>query len=71
MVKIRLKREGTKDRPYYRLVVADNRAPVDGRFIEMLGSYDPLKDSDNFRLDLAKVDSWLAKGASPPTRPAR
>lgn len=65
MVKIRLRREGTKDRPYYRMVVADSRARKDGRFIEIVGNYDPLKDGDNYRIDLEKVDGWLAKGAQP------
>ena len=65
MVKIRLRREGTKDRPYYRLVVADGRARKDGRFIEIVGNYDPLKETDNFKVDLEKVDSWIAKGAQP------
>jgi small subunit ribosomal protein S16 len=65
MVKIRLRREGTKDRPYYRMVVADSRARKDGRFIEIVGKYDPLVDGDNYKIDLAKVDSWLAKGAQP------
>ena len=65
MVKSRLRREGTKDRPYYRMVVADSRARKDGRFIEIVGKYDPLVDGDNYKIDLAKVDSWLAKGAQP------
>ena len=65
MVKIRLRREGTKDRPYYRMVVADSRARKDGRFIEIVGKYDPLVDGENFKIDLAKVDGWIAKGAQP------
>ncbi|MCB1077869.1 MAG: 30S ribosomal protein S16 [Verrucomicrobiae bacterium] len=65
MVKIRLRREGTKDRPYYRMVVADSRARKDGRFIEIVGNYDPLQDGDNYRIDLEKVDAWIAKGAQP------
>ena len=65
MVKIRLRREGTKDRPYYRVVVADSRARKDGRFIEIVGNYDPLKDGDNYRIDLEKIEGWLAKGAQP------
>ncbi|MBL9153036.1 MAG: 30S ribosomal protein S16 [Verrucomicrobiales bacterium] len=65
MVKIRLRREGTKDRPYYRVVVADSRARKDGRFIEIVGNYDPLKDGDNYRLDLEKIEGWLSKGAQP------
>ena len=62
-VAIRLRREGSKDRPFYRIVVADSRKRRDGRFIEMVGTYDPMKKSDNSVLDLAKVDAWLGKGA--------
>ncbi len=66
MVKIRLRREGTKDRPYYRIVVADSRARKEGRFIEIVGNYDPMKDGEgNCNLDLEKVDEWLGKGAQP------
>ena len=63
-VAIRLRREGSKNRPFYRIVVADSRKRRDGRFIEMIGTYDPLKKSDdNAVIDLAKVDAWLGKGA--------
>ena len=63
-VAIRLRREGSKDRPFYRIVVADSRKRRDGRFIEMVGTYDPMKKGDdNSVLDLAKVDAWLGKGA--------
>ena len=63
-VAIRLRREGTKNRPFYRIVVADSRKRRDGRFIEMIGTYDPLKKSDdNSVIDLAKVDAWIGKGA--------
>ncbi len=66
MVKIRLRREGTKDRPYYRIIVADGRARREGAFIEQLGTYDPLVDkSPNFNIDLAKADAWIGKGAQP------
>lgn len=65
MVKIRLRREGTKDRPYYKIVVADSRARKEGRYIEVVGNYDPMKDSENCNLDLEKVDGWLGKGAQP------
>ena len=65
MVKIRLRREGGKDRPYYRVVVADSRSPKDGRYIEAVGTYDPMKESDNVSIDLEKVDGWIAKGAQP------
>lgn len=63
-VAIRLRREGQKNRPFYRIVVADSRKRRDGRFIEMIGTYDPLKKGDdNSLIDLAKVDAWLGKGA--------
>ena len=62
-VAIRLRREGSKDRPFYRIVVADSRNRRDGRFIEMVGTYDPLKKSNNSVLDLPKVEAWLGKGA--------
>lgn len=62
-VAIRLRREGSKDRPFYRIVVADSRSRRDGRFIEMVGTYDPMKQGDNSVLDLPKVDAWLGKGA--------
>ncbi|MCB1229945.1 MAG: 30S ribosomal protein S16 [Verrucomicrobiae bacterium] len=66
MVKIRLRREGTKDRPYYKIVVADSRARKEGPYIEVVGSYDPMKDGEgNYSVDLEKVDSWLGKGAKP------
>ncbi|RYD36802.1 MAG: 30S ribosomal protein S16 [Verrucomicrobiaceae bacterium] len=66
MVAIRLRREGSKDRPYYRIVVTDSRARRDGPFIEQVGTYDPMQNSGtNYRVDLSKVDSWLSKGAQP------
>ena len=65
MVKIRLKREGAKDRPYYRVVVTDSRSPKEGRFIEAVGTYDPMQEADNFVIDLEKVDEWIGKGAQP------
>lgn len=67
-VKIRLSRGGSKKRPYYRIVAADVRAPRDGRFIERLGSYNPMlpKDhADRFIVDADKVKAWIAKGAKP------
>jgi small subunit ribosomal protein S16 len=63
-VAIRLRREGQKNRPFYRIVVADSRKRRDGAFIEMIGTYDPLKKGDdNSLIDLAKVDAWIGKGA--------
>ncbi len=64
-VKIRLKRIGTHKKPYYRVVVADERSPRDGRFIEMIGVYDPLKQEGGTKVDEAKALGWLKKGAVP------
>ena len=64
-VKIRLKRVGAKNKPVFRFVVADGRSPRDGRFIEELGTYWPLKQTDNFTLDLERAKYWLSKGAQP------
>ena len=65
MVRIRLRREGAKNRPYYRIVVANQRSPRDGRFIEQIGTYDPKQPGENFNLDLAKAEDWISKGAQP------
>ena len=62
-VKIRLKRMGAKKKPFYRIVVADSRSPRDGRFIEEIGTYDPLKDPAEIKVDGEKVKSWIANGA--------
>lgn len=64
-VSIRLRREGTTKRPFYRIAVADQRSPRDGRFIELIGTYDPKKTGDNFTLDLARADYWVGVGAQP------
>lgn len=63
--KIRLTRMGAKKRPFYRLVVADSRAPRDGRFVEILGHYDPLADPAEVVVDKEKAAMWLARGAQP------
>ena len=65
MVKIRLQRFGTHKSPYYRVVVADSRSPRDGRFIENIGYYHPLSDSDKLRIDEERALAWLSKGAQP------
>ena len=65
MVKIRLRRMGAKQHPFYRLVVADSRSPRDGRFIEHLGYYDPMKDPVEVKIDVDKVKRWLRQGAQP------
>jgi small subunit ribosomal protein S16 len=73
-IKIRLARGGSKKRPFYRIVAADSRMPRDGRFIEKLGSYNPLlpKDSeDRVKMDVERVQEWIAKGAQPTDRIAR
>ena len=62
-VKIRMKRVGTKNTPVFRIVVADNRSPRDGKCIEELGTYQPLKKGDNFTIKLERADYWLSKGA--------
>ena len=64
-VKIRLKRMGAKKKPFYRIVVADSRSPRDGRFIEEIGTYDPLKEPAEIIVDGEKVKSWIANGAQP------
>ncbi len=70
-VKIRLARHGAKKAPYYRVVVADSRSPRDGRFIEEVGRYNPCTDPAMVKLDLDKVDEWLANGAQPTDTVAR
>ena len=70
-VRIRLSRGGSKKRPFYRIVVADQRAPRDGRFIEKLGSYNPMLPQDHAErlvVDAEKVKAWIAKGAQPTDR---
>lgn len=64
-VKIRLKRMGSKKRPFYRIVVADSRSPRDGRFIENVGTYNPLLESDKVTLEEESIMSWLQNGAQP------
>ena len=63
-VRLRLTRKGAKKRPYYRLIAADSEAPRDGRFLEILGSYDPMKDPAEIKLNREKVSQWLEKGAT-------
>jgi small subunit ribosomal protein S16 len=64
-VKIRLKRIGAKNSPVYRVVVADGRSPRDGKFIEEIGTYQPLKKDVNFQVDVERADYWISKGAKP------
>ncbi len=64
-VKIRMKRLGAKKRPFYRIVVADSRAPRNGRFIEEIGFYDPISRPRQFRVNADKAKEWIANGAKP------
>lgn len=64
-VKIRMRRMGSKRKPFYRIVVADSRMPRDGRFIEEVGYYNPLTNPDEVRLEEDKIFEWLEKGAQP------
>lgn len=65
MVKIRLKRQGAKKAPFYRVVVADSRAPRDGRNIEEIGIYDPLATPATVKIDMERAKYWIANGAQP------
>lgn len=65
MVKIRLRRDGAKKSPYYTLVVADSRFPADGRFIEKVGTYNPMDASGKIEIDQEKVLKWIKNGAKP------
>ena len=64
-VVLRMTRRGAKKKPIYRIVAADSRSPRDGKFLEMVGTYDPLKSENNIRVDAEKVTSWIKKGAKP------
>lgn len=65
MVRIRLTRRGAKKKPFYRVIAADQRARRDGRFIEQLGYYDPMRSPKVVKLDLDRIDHWISKGAQP------
>lgn len=64
-VSIRLRREGTKNRPYYKVVVADGRSPRDGKFIEIIGTYDPKVEGENSTLKIDRAEHWISRGAQP------
>ena len=64
-VSIRLRKEGAKNRPYYRIVVADSRSPRDGKFIEIIGTYDPKQTGQNSSFSVERVEYWISKGAQP------
>jgi small subunit ribosomal protein S16 len=73
-LKIRLARGGAKKRPYYRIVIADSRSPRDGRFIEIVGSHDPLQPKGSearVKLDVERIQHWMSKGAQPTDRVLR
>ena len=71
MVKLRLRRVGTKNKPMYRVVVADSRSPRDGAFIDIIGHYDPVADPEAFAIDEEKALKWLRQGAQPTDTVAR
>lgn len=64
-VSIRLRREGSLNNPYYKIVVADQRSPRDGKFIEIIGNYDPKKAGENSKIDISRAEYWIGKGAQP------
>jgi len=68
MVKIRLARGGTKKKPYYRVVVADQRCKRDGRYLEHIGFYNPMVSENRFGIDEERVNHWLSEGAQPTER---
>lgn len=67
MVKLRMRRTGCTNHATYRIVAADERSPRDGKFLEILGWYDTHMKDENFKIDVARVDYWLSKGAKPST----
>ena len=64
-VSIRLRREGSLNNPYYKVVVADQRSPRDGKFIEIVGNYDPKLPGENANVDISRIDYWIKNGAQP------
>lgn len=71
MVKIRLTRLGVKKKPFYRVIVADSRARRDGPFIEIIGTYDPMKEPSEIKINMEKVNHWVGRGAQPTARVKR
>jgi small subunit ribosomal protein S16 len=65
MVRIRLRRMGSKGKPFYRIIVADQRAPRDGRYLDLIGTYDPLQDPPEISIDEDKIAKWIGNGAQP------
>jgi small subunit ribosomal protein S16 len=66
-VRIRLTRQGRKKKPFYRIIVADGESPRDGKFLDILGTYDPLQDPAIVKIDQEKLNTWLGQGALPST----
>lgn len=64
-VAIRLRREGARNHPFYRIAVADQRSPRDGKFIELIGYYDPKQAGDNYKINLSRAEYWISVGARP------
>jgi small subunit ribosomal protein S16 len=64
-VSIRLRREGNLNKPYFKVVVADQRSPRDGKFIEIVGNYDPKLAGENANVDISRIDYWIQNGAQP------
>ncbi len=71
MLKIRLQRSGRKKRANYRVVVAEHSAPIQGRYVDLVGSYDPIVDKHGLKFDEAKITEWIKKGAKPTNTVAR
>lgn len=71
MLKIRLARRGTTNRPFYHVVAADSRSPRDGEYLQKLGTYDPLATADKLKLEAEAIQTWLSKGAQPTERVAK
>ncbi len=64
-VRIRLTRKGRKKQPFYRIIIADSHAPRDGKFLDIIGTYDPMQDPAVIKLDTEKLEEWMVKGAIP------
>ncbi|MDG2101031.1 MAG: 30S ribosomal protein S16 [Dehalococcoidales bacterium] len=65
MVRIRLRRMGSKGKPFYRIIVADQRAPRNGKYLDLIGTYDPLQDPPEISIDEEKITKWIGNGAQP------
>ena len=64
-VKIRLRRMGAHKKPFYRIVIADSRSPRDGKFIEQVGYFNPIREPNELKMDITKIDKWISNGAKP------